>query len=218
MHPANTGRDGELSQRGPASSWRPRPALGRPVDDAQERANAQADADLEPRVEVLPCPQVHPNLAALAAFAAADKDAAADRVQIALSETERFADSQPGSPEQHDQRSRSQTMRLIAGAAHYGDDLLHGRWVGGVLQSRVARWAAAMKAGHGRRPAPTTSGIEKQKSRHARKPPPPDPASVPRMESSSPGVGWARHPHCPGGVVVYGVVLVDRMAHSTVEQ
>jgi hypothetical protein len=67
-------------------------ALGA-VDDAQQRADSPGDTDLEPRIDVLPCPVVHSDFAALAAFAVAHEDAAAGGVQVAFGETECFADA-----------------------------------------------------------------------------------------------------------------------------
>jgi hypothetical protein len=70
------------------------------VDHAQHRSDWQPTTDLQPGVELLPRPTVHPNLAALAALPAADQHGAAASVQIALLERERFADPQTGTPEQ----------------------------------------------------------------------------------------------------------------------
>jgi hypothetical protein len=67
-----------------------------------QRTDAHAHTNVQPRVEVLPSPVVHPDLAALAALAAAYQDAATGGVKVALGEAERLADAQPGSPEQDD--------------------------------------------------------------------------------------------------------------------
>jgi hypothetical protein len=64
----------------------------RAMDHAQHRAGSELAADLKPRLELLPRPTIHPDLATLAALPAPDKDGAAGPVQIALLERERFAD------------------------------------------------------------------------------------------------------------------------------
>jgi hypothetical protein len=63
------------------------------VDDAEQRADRKPGAQSQPRRELLPRPRVHADLAALAAFAAANEDRAACGVKIALGERECFADS-----------------------------------------------------------------------------------------------------------------------------
>jgi hypothetical protein len=91
-------------RRLPAASGR------RSVDHAQHRADRELATDLEPRVEVLPRPTVHPDFASLAALSAADKRAAARTVEVPLLERERFADSQTGVPEQDDKRAESMAV------------------------------------------------------------------------------------------------------------
>jgi hypothetical protein len=51
---------------------RPRPATGRSVDDPEQRTDRQLDSKLEPAVEMLKAPVVHPDLAALITLAMAD--------------------------------------------------------------------------------------------------------------------------------------------------
>src|SRR5437667_6482839 len=46
-------------------------AGGRAADDAQQDANGQLGADLEPRLELIPRPSIHTHLAATVALAAA---------------------------------------------------------------------------------------------------------------------------------------------------
>ena len=55
----------------------PAAACGRSVDHSQQRPDWELAADLEPRVELLPGPAVHPDLATLAAFATPDEHRAA---------------------------------------------------------------------------------------------------------------------------------------------
>jgi hypothetical protein len=111
----------------------PPPAGGRSVDHAQQRPDRELLADLEPWVELLPRPTVHPDLASLTALPASDKHRAAGSVPIALLESERFADPQAGAPEQHNQRSESMAGGAVTDSAHHGDDLLNRRRVGRVL-------------------------------------------------------------------------------------
>ena len=70
----------------------PPPSGGWSVDHAQQRADRQLTADLEPRVELIPCPAVHPDLSALAALAAPHETSPAGAIEVALLERERFAD------------------------------------------------------------------------------------------------------------------------------
>jgi hypothetical protein len=63
-HACGRGRVMQLFARGrrfPTSSG------GRSVDYAQQCADGELAADLEPGVELVPCPAVHPDLSALAA-------------------------------------------------------------------------------------------------------------------------------------------------------
>src|SRR5450755_2788310 len=108
----------------------PAPSGGRSVDHAQQRADRQLTANLEPWVELLPRPTVHPNLAALAALATADKNRAPGTIEIALLKRERFADPQPSAPEQHDQRPQPVAIGAVTDTTHHCDDLLDGRRVG----------------------------------------------------------------------------------------
>jgi hypothetical protein len=59
---------------------------------------------------VLPGPAIHADFTALAAFALTHKHTAACGIEITLSEGERLTDSQPGTPQQHNKRSRSQPV------------------------------------------------------------------------------------------------------------
>jgi len=121
------------------------------VHHTQQDADRELLADLEPWLELLPRPAVHTDLASLAALPATDEHCAAGLVQIALLKSERFADPQPGAPQQHDQRPESVAVGAVTDGAHHGDDLLHRRRVGGVLLALVAWWAPSVVAGHGRR-------------------------------------------------------------------
>ena len=63
------------------------------MDYTQQSADWELVTDLQPWIELLPRPTVHPDLAALAALSAPNAYGAAGSVQIALLERERFADS-----------------------------------------------------------------------------------------------------------------------------
>jgi hypothetical protein len=65
---------------------------GRSVDHAQHGADRELASDLEPRIELLPRPTVHSDLAAFAALATPDEYGAARSVQIVLLQSQRFAD------------------------------------------------------------------------------------------------------------------------------
>ena len=122
---ANSGSHREVTQCAAGCGRRPRPTLCLTVDDAQQGADAQRHAEVEPRLHLLPCPSVHADLAALAALAAAHENRSAGAIKIAFGQRERLGDPKTGSPEQDDQRPRAQATRAIACAAHHRDDLLH---------------------------------------------------------------------------------------------
>ena len=110
-HPCRGGRVMQLPACGrgfPASPGR------WPVDDAEHGAGWKPTTDLEPWLQLLPRPAVHSDLTALAAFPASDKHGTAGLVEIALLDCERFADSQTGSPEQHDQCAEALAVRMLA--------------------------------------------------------------------------------------------------------
>jgi hypothetical protein len=112
-------------------------------------------------------PAVHADLAALAALAATDQDAAGRRVQVAFGKGERLADPQAGAPQQHDERLGAQAVRGAAGAAHDRDELFDRRRIGRVPQALVAWRTTAVMARHGRRRTTTTGRVEQNGSSHA---------------------------------------------------
>src|SRR3954468_20842389 len=73
---------------------RPSPAAGRAGEHAEQRADRQPDADVQPLLQLLPGPVVHPDFPAATALASADKDCAAAGVEVGLDEGERFVDAQ----------------------------------------------------------------------------------------------------------------------------
>jgi hypothetical protein len=54
----------------------PLPSARWPVDHTQQRSDREVRSELEPRVELVPRPAVDPNLAMLAALAAANENGA----------------------------------------------------------------------------------------------------------------------------------------------
>jgi hypothetical protein len=140
-------------------------AGGRAVDHAEERADRQLEAELKPRAQLLEAPGVHPDLAPAPALARAHEQRAALRVEIALVERERLLDPQPGAPEHRDQRAQARAMAILAGGAHHRDDLLDARRVGRVVLALVARRAACVVAGQGRRRAAAAGDVEQLRRR-----------------------------------------------------
>jgi hypothetical protein len=96
-----------------------------------------------------------------------DEDRAAGAVEVGLGERERFADPEPGSPEQRDQRSGPQTVRCVAGGAHDRDDLIGRRRVGGVAYALVPWRSAVVVAGHGDSRAAMAGGVESDGFHHS---------------------------------------------------
>ena len=123
---------------------------GRSVDYAQQRADWELAADLQPSFELIPRPAGHPDLSALAALPPPDEYRAAGSVEIALLERAHFADPQPGAPEQHGQRAEPVAVSPIADGAHDRVDLFNCRWIGRVLLALVAWRSASVIAGHRR--------------------------------------------------------------------
>jgi hypothetical protein len=117
-------------------------AAGRTVDHAEERADRQLEAELEPRAQLLEAPGVHPDLAPAPALARAHEQRAPLRVEVALQKRERLLDPQTGPPEDGDQGAQARPVAILAGGAHHRDDLLDARRVGRVVLALVARRAA----------------------------------------------------------------------------
>ena len=120
----DAGFSGRVMQLLTSSRGFPVPSGGRSVDHTEQRPDRQLAADLEPRVELLPRPAVHPDLASLAALPPPHEDGASSTVKVALVEGERFADSQARTPQQHDQRPQAVTVGAIIDCAHDRDDFL----------------------------------------------------------------------------------------------
>jgi len=82
---------------------RPRTPDGRTAQQAEQGADRKGGAQFQPWAQLLPGPSVHPDLAALAAFAVAHQDRAAVQIQVAFVQGQCFADAQPGAPQHHDE-------------------------------------------------------------------------------------------------------------------
>jgi hypothetical protein len=161
--PADACSDGRPPQMRAGGGARPRSAAaGRTVDDAEEWPDGQFDSELEPGLQFFPAPRVHSQFAAAAALATVDKQRAAAVVQVGFGERERFLDSWPCAPQDHNQAAQSAAVRAGSRDAHDGDDFLDFRWIGRVTQAFVAWRAAGVESRHGCRRPTSTSTIEQQ--------------------------------------------------------
>jgi hypothetical protein len=124
-----------------------RPSASRAAQHAEQRADRQARTELEPGIERLPCPTVHPDLTAPTALPVSDLDRAPDPVQIALGQRKRFADPQPSAPQHHDHAAEPDSVGVITSSAHDGDDLLDRRRVRWISKPLVARRSASVVPG-----------------------------------------------------------------------
>src|SRR5437763_8490684 len=86
---ADSGGQRGLMQLGTDASRRAWPSAGRAAQNAEERAERQGPAKLEPGVELLPRPAVHPDLPPATALAGTDQHGAALVVRIGLSQRQR---------------------------------------------------------------------------------------------------------------------------------
>lgn len=84
------GRSAQVRSRGCAG---PLTATRPTVDHAEQRPHGQLDAQLEPRLELLPTPRVHADLAAASALAASNEQRATAGIEVGLGELERLMDS-----------------------------------------------------------------------------------------------------------------------------
>jgi hypothetical protein len=91
--PAHAGRGGGAPELRAGGRGCPRSAACRTGDDAEQRADGEFEAALEPGLEFLPASVVHADLASASALAAADEQRATSLVEIGLGERERFLDS-----------------------------------------------------------------------------------------------------------------------------
>jgi hypothetical protein len=158
--PADAGDRRRVSQLRASGRDGPAPAARRSGDVAEQRPDREFYAGGEPRLQLLPGPVVHADLAAAAALAAAHQHGAAPRVKIRLGEGERLADTQSGAPQHDDQSAQALPMNGLAGGAHDGDDLLDGGRVRRLAHPLLARPAASVETGQRGGRAATTGGIE----------------------------------------------------------
>src|SRR5688572_1248012 len=77
-------RGGGAPQFGTRCSRRPVPSPRRAVDHAQQRTDRERAAHVKPRLELLPSPSVHADLATTATLPAPDQERAAALIEIAL--------------------------------------------------------------------------------------------------------------------------------------
>jgi hypothetical protein len=61
----------------------------------------------------------------------AHEDRSAPHVEIVLGERERLLDTQPGAPQNDDDRAQPPAVTVIGSVAHHRDDLIDGGRVGG---------------------------------------------------------------------------------------
>jgi hypothetical protein len=125
----------------------PRMTAGRAAQDAEQCADWNRGAQLQPWAQLLPRPAVDADFTAFAAFSTADQDRPAVRVQVAFAQSECSADAQAGAPEHDDQASLADGVGVIAGGVHHRDDLLNCRWVSRVPLALVARRSALVDGG-----------------------------------------------------------------------
>jgi hypothetical protein len=91
---------------------------------------------------------------------------AAPRVEVVLAEGQRHCDASAAAPEHHDHGAQPAAVAVVAGLAHHGDDLFHGRRIGGIEPPLVAGRTSGVIAGHGRGRATPTGGIEHWRDGH----------------------------------------------------
>ncbi len=167
---ANAGPGGGAPELCTCPARRPRASARAFVDDAEQRTDRQRDSRDEPRLELLPAPVIHPDLATSPALGATDEQRAATAIEVRLTQRERFVDAKAGAPQHHNQSAKPPTVHTGAGDPHDRDDLLDGGRVGRIPQALVARRMTGVKAGHRRRRAAPAGGIKNGRSGHELQP------------------------------------------------
>src|SRR3954471_2374791 len=81
---------GEPAELDAHARARPRPLARWAVDDAEQRPDRELKAGGNPRLQLLPAPRVHADLAAPAALAAAQEQGPAARVEVAVAQRQRL--------------------------------------------------------------------------------------------------------------------------------
>src|SRR5450755_3872363 len=125
-HPGLGGERAELAADGGRG---PRATAGWAVDDAEQRPDRELETVLEPAVQVLEPPVVHPDLTTTIALTVADQHRPAGRVHVGLGQGQRLGDPQPAAPQHRDDSPHSKAVAVLTGVAHDGDDLLDSRRV-----------------------------------------------------------------------------------------
>jgi hypothetical protein len=116
----------------------------------QQRTDGQLDAELEPRLDVLPGPIVHSDLTAAPALTAAHEHRATPPVEVGFAQRERFVDAQSRAPEHDDQPTQPPAVMTVAGLAHDSDNLGDRRRISRIAAALVARRTARVESRHGR--------------------------------------------------------------------
>jgi hypothetical protein len=99
---------------------RPGQPARRAIDDAEQRPNRQLNPRGEPRLQLVPAPRVHADLAASTALAVTHQQRPPPRVQVAFGQRERLLDAKAAAPEHHDQRAQPPAMSVVGRLAHHG--------------------------------------------------------------------------------------------------
>jgi hypothetical protein len=90
--PANACGRRRAAQLGTRGGGRPWSSSGRAVDDAEQRADRELEAHIDPTLQVLAGPLVHTDLAPAPALAAAHEQRAATVVEVRFVERQRLVD------------------------------------------------------------------------------------------------------------------------------
>ncbi len=151
---------GAVQLRANAGRAAPTAARGS-VQDAEERADRQCVAQLDPWLQLLPCPAVHPDLTAFPAFALAHEDRTANRIKVGLGERERFADPKSGAPQDDDERAEPDPVDIITCGAHDRDDLLDRRRIRRIAQALVVGRATLVEARERGRRSPPARTVQR---------------------------------------------------------
>ncbi len=115
---------------------------------------------VDPRLELVPCPAIHPDLASLAALSAAHEHSPSGSVQVAFLVRERRAGPEAGAPQEHDERAESMSVGAVADGSHHRHDLFVGRRISRVLLALVSRGTPSVVPRHRRWRAAMAGGVE----------------------------------------------------------
>ena len=166
--PSDPGGTGLRCVAGRGSRRRTRAPTARTTQRTKQRPDREGRSQLKPRVELLPRPAVHPDLAALAALPMTDKHHTPVATKVALGQREGFADPKARSPQHNDHAAQPHAVRTVSRSTHDRDDLVDARRVWRIAQTLVSRrrprWNSGNVAGERRRPTQSTSGLESMMS------------------------------------------------------